>query len=169
MVTIEQMAPKLMYCHMRWVILWFIALKSLLTTVQVSVVNRSEIWCLLMWMGVWLHQCQVSRSRGGTGCNAVLIADYYNDIIMGEMASQITSLTIVYSTVYSGEDQRKHQSSASLAFVRGIHWWPVNSSLKWPVTRKMFSFDNNRQQAINELQVNEFNNTSIRGNLHRVL
>ena len=33
---------------------------------------------------------------------------------MGEMASQITSLTIVYSTVYAGADQRKHQSSASL-------------------------------------------------------
>ena len=60
---------------------------------------------------------------------------------MGAMASQITSLTIVYSTVYSGADQRKHQSSVSLAFVRGIHRWPVNSPLKWPVTRKMFSFD----------------------------
>ena len=60
---------------------------------------------------------------------------------MGAMASQITSLTIVYSTVYSGADQRKHQSSASLAFVWGIHWWPVNSPHKWPVTRKMFPFD----------------------------
>ena len=38
-------------------------------------------------------------------------------------------------------DQRKHQSSASLAFVRGIHRWPVNSPHKWPVTRKMFPFD----------------------------
>ena len=46
---------------------------------------------------------------------------HYNDVIMGAMASQITSLTIVFSTVYSGADQRKHQSSASLAFVRGIH------------------------------------------------
>ena len=46
---------------------------------------------------------------------------HYTDVIMGAMASQITSLTIVYSTVYSGADQRKHQSSASLAFVRGIH------------------------------------------------
>ena len=43
---------------------------------------------------------------------------------MGPMASQITSLTIVYSTVYSDSDQRKHQSSASLAFVRGIHRGP---------------------------------------------
>ena len=45
---------------------------------------------------------------------------HYSDVTMGSMASQITSLTIVYSTVYSGVDQRKHQSSASLAFVRGI-------------------------------------------------
>ena len=60
---------------------------------------------------------------------------------MGEMASQITSLTSVFSTVQSGADQRKHQSSASLAFVRGIHRSPVNSPHKWPVTREMFPFD----------------------------
>ena len=66
---------------------------------------------------------------------------HYNDVIMSAMASQNTSLTIVYSTVYSGADQRKHQSSASLAFVRGIHRWPVNSPHKGPVTRKMFQFD----------------------------
>ena len=57
---------------------------------------------------------------------------------MGAMATQITSLTIVYSTVYSGADKRKHQSSASPAFMRGIHRWPVNSPHKCPVTRKMF-------------------------------
>ena len=60
---------------------------------------------------------------------------------MGTMASQITSLTIVSSTVYSGADQRKHQSSVSLAFVQGIHRGAVNSPHKWPVTRKMFPFD----------------------------
>ena len=65
----------------------------------------------------------------------------YNDVIMGAMAFQITSATSVYSSVYSGEDQRKHQSSASLAFVRGIHRSPVNSPHKWLVTRKMFPFD----------------------------
>ena len=59
---------------------------------------------------------------------------------MSAMASHITSLTIVYSNVYSGAYQRKHQSSASLAFVRGIHRWPVNSPHKGPVTRKMFPF-----------------------------
>ena len=55
---------------------------------------------------------------------------HYSDVIMGEIASQITSLTIVYSTVYSDADQRKHQSSASLAFVRGIHRGPVNGQLR---------------------------------------
>ena len=66
---------------------------------------------------------------------------HYSDVIMSTIASQITSLTIVYSIVYSDADQRKHQSSASLAFVWGIHRGPVNSPHKWPVTRKMFPFD----------------------------
>ena len=66
---------------------------------------------------------------------------HYVDVIMTAMASQISSLTIVYSTVYWGADQRKFQSSASLAFVQGIHRWPVNSPHKGPVTRKMFPFD----------------------------
>ena len=65
----------------------------------------------------------------------------YSDVITGAMVSQIASLTIVYSTVYSGADQRKHQSSASLALVWAIHRWLVNSPHKWPVTRKMFPFD----------------------------
>ena len=65
----------------------------------------------------------------------------YYDVIMSAMASQITSVSIVCSTVGSGADQRQHQSSASLAFVWGINRWPVNSPHKWPVTRKMFPFD----------------------------
>ena len=60
---------------------------------------------------------------------------------MGAIASQITSLTIVYQIVYSDAGQRKHQSSASLALVRGIHRGPVNSTHKGPATRKMFPFD----------------------------
>ena len=60
---------------------------------------------------------------------------------MSGIASQITSLMIVYSTLYPGADQRKHQSPASLAFVRGIHRGRVNSPHKWPVTRKLFPFD----------------------------
>ena len=64
---------------------------------------------------------------------------HYCDAIT--VASQITSLTIVYTTVCSDADQRKHQSSASLAFVLGIHRGPVNSPHKCPVTRKIFPFD----------------------------
>ena len=66
---------------------------------------------------------------------------HYSDVRMGEIASQITGLTIVNSIVYSGVVQGKHQSSASLAFVRGIHRRPMNSPHKWPVTGKKFPFD----------------------------
>ena len=66
---------------------------------------------------------------------------HYNDVIMSAMASPITNLTIVYSTVYWGTNQRKIQSSVLLAFVRGIHRWPVNSPRKVTVTRKMCPFD----------------------------
>ena len=66
---------------------------------------------------------------------------HYDDIIMNTMASPITSLTSVYSSVYSGADRRKHHGSASLASVRGIHRWAVNSPHKNPVTRKMCSFE----------------------------
>ena len=86
-----------------------------------GVMHRPTIWKL-----VWDYISSVNK---------------YSDVIIGAMAFQITSLTIVYSTVYSGADQRKHQSSTSLAFVRGIHRWPVNSPHKGPVTRKMFPFD----------------------------
>ena len=66
---------------------------------------------------------------------------HHRGVIIGAMASQITGVSIVCSTVCSDADQRKQQSSASLAFVRGIHRWPVNSPHKRPVTRKMVSFD----------------------------
>ena len=73
--------------------------------------------------------------------NALLRWFHYSDFIMSAMASQITGLSIVKSPVCSGADQRKHKSSASLAFVRGIHRWLVNSPHKGSVTRKMFPFD----------------------------
>ena len=74
---------------------------------------------------------------------------HYGDVKLGVLASQITSLTIVYSNVYSGADRRKHQSSASLALVRGIPaqmasdaenvsiWWRhhVSSSTQWRTIR----------------------------------
>ena len=86
-----------------------------------------------VWVATWFGATRTRQVH--QSCN------HYDDVIMGAMASQITSVTIVYSTVYSDADQRKHQSSASLAFVRGIHRGPVNSPHKWPVTQKMSSFD----------------------------
>ena len=85
-------------------------------------VNHNMVWHILLIVKchIWFHNC---------------------DLIMGAKASQITSLTIVHSTVHSSADRRKHRSSASPAFVRGIHRWPMNSTHKWPVTRKMFPFD----------------------------
>ena len=71
----------------------------------------------------------------------VFLNDHYIDVIMSAMPSQITSLTIIYSNVYPGANQRKHKSSASLVVVRGIHWWPVDSPQKRPVTQKMFPYD----------------------------
>ena len=90
------------------------------------------IWCLPYTSVFVYHEAGRKKGRHFTY--------HCNDVIIGTMASQITSLAIVYSTVYSGADQAKHQSSASLAFARGIHWWPVNSPHKGPVTRKMFPF-----------------------------
>ena len=67
--------------------------------------------------------------------------DHYNDVMMSAMASQNTSVSLVYSAVCSDADKRKHQSSVSLAFVWGIHRWSVHSPHKMPVTRKRFPFD----------------------------
>ena len=91
----------------------------------------------LIRLNILLH---VFKSPKGlhTNCyisaTAVLTGEYYDDVIMSTMASPITSLTVVYSIVYSDADQRKHQSSASLAFVWGIHrdrWIPhTNDQLR---------------------------------------
>ena len=56
--------------------------------------------------------------------------DHYSDVIMSAMASQITGVSIVSVNFCLGADQRKHQSSAPLAIVRGIHRWPVDSPYK---------------------------------------
>ena len=94
-------------------------------------------WSFLFWSDyIFILKCSPRYFMQKT-----LYKTHYNDVIMGAMASQITSLTTVYSTVYSGADQKESQSSASLAFVQGIHSWPVNSPHKGPVMRKMFPFD----------------------------
>ena len=97
---------------------------------------------------IWWHHHALSGIHGGDRKSAKLWVDY-NDVTMSKIASQITSLTIVYSTVYSGPDQTKHQSSASLAFVWWIHRGPVNSPHKWPVTRKLFPFDDVIMRSVN--------------------
>ena len=66
---------------------------------------------------------------------------HYNDVIMSATASQMTGVTTIYLIVCWGDDQRKHQSSASLAFMWGIHLWPVISPHERPVTRKVIPFD----------------------------
>ena len=102
--------------------------------VRVCILKRSLIICFEFFY--------FSNSKMGAVARAWLaLRVHYNDVIISAMASQITNHAIVYSTVYSGVDQRKHQSSASLPFVRGIHRRPVNSPHKGPVTRKMFPFD----------------------------
>ena len=82
-----------------------------------------------------IDQCQTTK-QNKTGTVYIFIGiEHYSDLTMGEIASKITNFTIIYSTVYSDADQRKHQIFASLAFV------PVNSPHKRPVTRKIFPFD----------------------------
>ena len=87
---------------------------------------------------------------------------HYNDVTMNAMASQITSLTIVYSTVYLGADQRKHQSSASQAFVRGIHRCPGNSRTKGQLRRKCFHLmTSSRNQSRHEGKTMQCNYSAI--------
>ena len=78
---------------------------------------------------------EVIKYRGSV--NGCMLYVHYSDVIMSAMASQITGVSIVYSTICLGADQERHQSSLSLAFVRGIQWWPLESPHKGPVTRKM--------------------------------
>ena len=102
--------------------------------------NGTICWLVLISTIVWLHSILFLNNLFRYDACLTLVA-HYGDVIMGAIAYKITSLTVVYSTVYSDADQRKHQSSASLVFVTGIHRGPVNSPHKWPVTRKVFPFD----------------------------
>ena len=90
---------------------------------------------------IWLQGVNSQYLHWWWPCDAMYLAIHYNDIIMSVMVSPITSLKTVYSTVYSRTDQRKYQSSAPLAYVQGIHQWPMNSLHKGPVIGKMFPFD----------------------------
>ena len=96
-------------------------------------------WSIKKVFGPWNGRRSITGDMSKCVINRV--PSHYCDTIMSTMVSRFTRLTVVYSIVYSDADQRKHQSSASLAFVWGIHRWPVTSPHKGPVTRKMFPFD----------------------------
>ena len=150
-------AVKYIICKLLWVI--FYAKHSRICKMVVAKVIVFEVASELILPYVYnpnhdayMHQWAVSPSSRLFGTKSLWISadllpfdspvqNHYSDVIVNTMVSQITSLTVVYSTVYSGADKRKHQSSASLVFVRGIHRWPVNSPHKGPVTRKMSPFD----------------------------
>ena len=101
-----------------------------------------EFVLLVVCGGVmWFDLILVHLTRASHVCNTYFSVTHYSDVIMRAMASQIIGVSIVFSTVCSGPDQRKHQTPAWLAFVRGIQQWQVNSPHKEPVTRKMFPFD----------------------------
>ena len=109
--------------------------------------DLTELMISQQW-GMYFHgadrQQDITRVNVGPDlCRRIQMTTkfHYGDVIMSVIASQITSLAIVYSSVYSGADQRKRQRSASLALVWGIHRRPVNSPHKGPVTRKMFPLD----------------------------
>ena len=112
-----------------------ILLRCLMHTVNVQIYDLTQILTLIIIQKIiWMGNCVWRRK-------SVIHRWHYNDVILGAIASQITSHTIVYGIVYSEADQRKHQSSPSLAFVPGIHRGPVNSPHNWPFARKMFPFD----------------------------
>ena len=83
--------------------------------------------CLLKGILIWCNYTNfsyaVKQDNNSTICQHNRQITHYSDVIMSVMASQITGLTIAYRTVYLGADQRKHQSPASLAFMRGFHRW----------------------------------------------
>ena len=88
----------------------------------------STVWSAVLWKNrSWMRRC--------------VLFWHYSDVIIKLRASQITGVSIVCWTLYSGADKRKHQRPTSMAFVRGIHMWPVEFLHKGPVTWKIFPFD----------------------------
>ena len=108
-------------------------------TENISMMNRVVFWhshIMMLFRNFVMWRYGVTRSTTARQSNG-----HYIDVIMSAITSQVTSVSMLCSTVCSGADQRKLQSSASLAFVWGIHRWPVNSPHKRPVALKIFSFD----------------------------
>ena len=111
---------------------------QLIRVIHLAISFRVARW----WAITWAHEWPIASEIALKDMDKINRYFVHNsDVIMSKMASQITGVSIVYSNVCSGADQRKHQSCASLAFVEGIHQWAVTSPHKGPVTRKMFPFD----------------------------
>ena len=116
--------------------------------VHIMDVTHRKIWIFFNFWGPSLIGWTLGQPwRAGAGMlygcklSLTLLVWWHNsDVIMIAIAFQITSVSVVSSTVCSGVDQN-HQGSVSLAFVRGIHQSPVDSPHKGPVTRKAFPFD----------------------------
>ena len=112
-----------------------------LISVSRHIYNKYKYICTLIALFVCAQRWRVSLNNSlAQPKSAIPIFFHYSDVIMGAMASQITSALSVYSIVCSGVDQRKHQSSPSLTYVRGIHWWPVAGEFPSQRASKMFPF-----------------------------
>ena len=100
--------------------------------------NKAEVWFCGICENLKLNWSHITdKTRDLFNCGTIFILLTLQRSHNGHDGVSNHQLTIVYSSVYSGADQRKHQSSASLAFVRGIPRGPVNSPHKGPVTRQI--------------------------------
>ena len=113
-----------------------------------SLINFNDVYCTLIFglsyhQGLRIHICFRKHDSIGSEYGLSLVRCQVITLTSAGLSLIGLSVTLNLSitTVYSDADQRRHQSSASLVFVRGIHQRPVNSPHKWPVTRKMFPFD----------------------------
>ena len=132
--------------------------------------NEITLWKKITHLVSWRDRqsdrqtCKLSENAGiiNVGlwmeCSSLT---HYSNVIMSMIASQIISILIIFSTICSGADQRKHQSSVSLAFVRGIQWSPVDSPHKGPVTRKVFPFDHVIMKSVNSINVIDNSSTIL--------
>ena len=119
-----------------FIIIFYMIIRKDRAYTQLTIPGFNVLVCTIFLQDLGLYnsddnyfdkQCIADIAHGITCADGISDLDDYNDVIMTTMASQITSFTVVYSTVYSDPDQRKHQSSASLTFVWGIHrdrWIP---------------------------------------------
>ena len=123
---------RILYCHfpLTWSLLFSIS------RICLNIIGKSPDGLTKeVFIGVEIFWWNLSNKL------VAFTAIHYNDVIMGVVASQITGVPVVCTVIGSGTNQRKYQTSASLALVKGIHCWPMNSMHKGPVTQKMLPFD----------------------------